>query len=111
VVGLGTILLGVAPHFAGVARAACGDVDGAIERLTHAHTLATASGAHLWSGHSAALLARLLFERDQPGDVERAGALVVEVTSSPAIEQSARLALALDDAVGARPDSRTSPLA
>jgi len=90
VVGLGTIVMGFARHFAGLGRLAIGDLDRAAAELEHAAWMATANGAHLWRGHSTIELAEVLARTDRPADRERAGTLLAGLRT--AVPLSPRLA-------------------
>ena len=76
VVGLGTIVMGFARHFAGLSRVATGDLDGAAADLEHAAWMATANGADLWRSHATVELADVLSRSDRAADRDRAWMLV-----------------------------------
>jgi hypothetical protein len=95
VLGLGTIVMGFAKHFAGLARMAIGDLDGAATDLEHAAWMATANGADLWRAHSTVELADVLARTDRPADRERAAALVSGLRAG--VPSSPRLARRRDE--------------
>jgi hypothetical protein len=64
--------MGFARHFAGLARVAIGDLDGAAADLERAAWMATASGADLWRSHATVELADVLARTDRAADRERA---------------------------------------
>ena len=76
VVGLGTIVMGFARHFAGLSRVATGDLDGAAADFEHAAWMATANGADLWRNHATVELADVLSRSDRAADRDRASMLV-----------------------------------
>jgi DNA-binding SARP family transcriptional activator len=92
VVGLGTIVMGFARHFAGLARAATGDLDGAATELERAAWMATANGAHLWRGHATVELADVLARTGREVDRERAKLLLDGLGPDDAPETSPRVA-------------------
>jgi DNA-binding SARP family transcriptional activator len=70
--GLGTVVIGFARHFAGLARVATGDLDGAAADFERAAWMATANGADLWRSHATVELADVLARTDRRADRERA---------------------------------------
>ncbi len=90
--GLGTVVMGFGEHYAGLASAACDDLDRATEHLHAAAERAEKGGAHLWWAHSTVELADVHRRRGVPAEA-RAALERVEATDLPA--QSARLAARL----------------
>jgi hypothetical protein len=76
VVGLGTLVMGFARHYAGLARLATGDVDGSSGDLRAAARMAADNGAHLWHGHSMVELAEVLGRSGRIPDRDRARTLI-----------------------------------
>jgi hypothetical protein len=91
-VGLGTIVMGFAAHFAGLAHVACGDYDAARVRFDRALTLAARNGAALWEAHSKVELAGVLGRSDDGEVVAEGLRLLAELTDSAITAQSARVA-------------------
>ena len=91
-VGLGTVVFGFAAHFAALANAATGDLDGARVRFEHAIALASRNGAALWEAHSKVELADVLMQSDAATAHAEARRMIAELGGSPLITQSARLA-------------------
>jgi hypothetical protein len=90
-IGLGSVVMGFAAHFAGHAHLACGDRAGAVERFDRARALARGAGADLWAAHSSLALAEILAESADRVDVARAAELVAEVEPIAAASGSVRL--------------------
>ncbi|HWM20411.1 MAG TPA: AfsR/SARP family transcriptional regulator [Ilumatobacteraceae bacterium] len=90
-VGLGTVVIGFAAHYAGLARVAIGDLEGARTRLEHAIALAGRSGASLWQAHSMVELADVLVRSDASDAGADARRLHDELACSPVVDGSARL--------------------
>ena len=65
-VGLGTVVMGFAAHFAGLAHVATGNLDTARDRFGRAITLAAGNGAALWEAHSIVELADIGARSDDP---------------------------------------------
>jgi hypothetical protein len=93
--GLGTLVIGSARHFTGLARMAIGDLAGAAADFEAAAWMATAHGAHLWRGHSTVELAEVLAQTGRPADRERAGMLLADLRN--AVPTSPRLARRCDE--------------
>ncbi|MCU0261189.1 MAG: AfsR/SARP family transcriptional regulator [Ilumatobacteraceae bacterium] len=74
VVGLGSIVLGFAHHYLGLARVATGDLDLAARHFEQASELAERQGADLWQAHSDVELASVLASAG--GDPARARELL-----------------------------------
>ncbi len=89
-VGFGTGVFGFAPFFAGVARLACGDVDGARSRLERAVALSHANGARLWWTHAQLWLADVLVESGGRSARRRADGILAEVAASRVPDVSIR---------------------
>jgi DNA-binding SARP family transcriptional activator len=95
IVGLGTLVMGFARHFAGLARVAMDDLTGAAADFDHAAWMATANGAELWRDHATVELADVLRRIGRPADRERAWGLVDGLRARAA--RSARLARRSDE--------------
>jgi hypothetical protein len=67
--GLGTIVMGSARHFTGLARVAVGDLDGAASDFEAAARMAAMRRAGLWHGHAIVELAEVL---GRSGSTDRA---------------------------------------
>jgi DNA-binding SARP family transcriptional activator len=106
--GFGSVVVGYASHFAGLAHVALGDLTAAVSRLESACELAEASGALLWLDWSRIELAAALLERGEDGDAARAAMLWNAVGAAPPIRASARLARRHEEVgrQGAADDSR-----
>jgi hypothetical protein len=91
-VGLGTVVMGFAPHFAALAHVATGDDESARVRFERAIALSTRNGAALWTAHSQVELADVLAASDDHELVAEAHRLLAELGSSPVTIQSERLA-------------------
>ena len=90
-VGLGTVVMGFAAHFAGLAHVASGDLDAARARFDRAIALSAQNGAALWEAHSKVELADVLARSDDGEVVADGLRLLAEVRSSPVTTQSARV--------------------
>ena len=90
-VGLGTVVMGFAAHFAALAHVAIGDLDGARTRLEHSIVLATRNGAALWEAHSTVELADVLARSDDPDVAAQAHRLLDQLACSPVALRSTRL--------------------
>ena len=95
-IGLGTIVMGFAAHFAGFAHAATGNVDEAVARFDRARTLALDSGADLWAAHSSIELAALLAPSLDEAVMAHVDGLAVEAALMVAVSGSDRLARRYD---------------
>ena len=73
---------GSAAHFAGLARAALGQMDVAEDRLVDAIDIHRRLGATVLQAASQSALARVLAERGWPGDRPRLARLVDEATAT-----------------------------
>jgi hypothetical protein len=96
-VGLGTVVMGFATHFAALAQVAVGDLDAARVRFEHAVALASRNGAALWEAHSTLELAGVLARSVDRGSIDEARRLVNALCRSPIMLQSARLARHVDE--------------
>ena len=91
-VGLGTVVMGFASHFAALAEVAIGDLDAARARFERALALESRNGATLWSAHSTVELADVLARSEDPDAVAAACGMLTDLGGSPITIQSARLA-------------------
>jgi DNA-binding SARP family transcriptional activator len=91
-VGLGTVVMGFATHFAALAHVAIGDLGAARARFERAITLARECGAALWEAHSIIELAGVLARSDAAATRAEARRSIAALRDSPITVQSARLA-------------------
>ncbi|MGH9135078.1 MAG: AfsR/SARP family transcriptional regulator [Ilumatobacteraceae bacterium] len=96
-VGLGTVVMGFAAHYAGLARVASGELDAARCRFDRAIALASGNGAELWRAHSTVELAEVLARSGDPATVAEAQRLLDELSVSPIVRASNRLARRVDE--------------
>jgi DNA-binding SARP family transcriptional activator len=96
-VGLGTLVMNVAPYFAGLAHRTFGDLDGAAERLERALELVQRSDAPLWRDQIAVELADALARRGGEVARSRAHELLTSVAGGDPVVQSRRLARRLSE--------------
>ncbi len=87
--GLGTVVMGLGGHYAGLARIAMGDLDRAAEHLAAAADRAAQVGARLWWAYSSVELADVQRRTGAPGQAE---GVLVEIDASGLPALSARLA-------------------
>jgi DNA-binding SARP family transcriptional activator len=80
VVGLGTLVMGFARFFAGLARVATGKLDGAARDFEAAAGLAIANGARLWHEHATVELAGVLAQTGADADRARGRKLLDGIT-------------------------------
>jgi|GEM_PF-4616385 len=90
--GLGSVVLGFAAHYAGLAHLAVGDVRAAIVRLERARALGIGADAPLWAAHAAVELAAVLASSSDRVDIARAEELRAETAAVVESSGSVRLA-------------------
>ena len=91
VVGLGTAVLGFAPHVAALARVATGETVAAVERFERAIDLAHEAGAWLWRAHSLAELAVVLSRQPDEASQARAASILEQLEASGVAQRSPRV--------------------
>jgi hypothetical protein len=91
IVGVGTVVMGFAAHFAALANVALGDLSAARVRFERAIALASGNGAALWEAHSIVELADVLARSDASADRAEAWRSIALLRDSPITIQSARL--------------------
>lgn len=91
-VGLGTVVMGFAAHYAALANVAMGDLGAARVRFERAIALTSENGAALWEAHSTVELADVLARSDAAADRAEACRSIGALRDSAITIKSARLA-------------------